>query len=272
VSAGPAVEHLLDWVTEWPEDLLGKLRHAEQVVNWLLGGIPEALARWVDDIERRARELWQKIVEAAQKVFEWFRDDFLPGVLAPITLFRASRTWNDDVFSKVTDVHGRYAAKELNVDDYWHGPAARAYGQVITSQQEAANAVSETVNSIREALQNLSIAMGAAYVSLAALLALSTIEVGEGTATLFGVITIPAGLAAILVGVLTAAAAVGGFIAVMEVATQGALSAIGDLRAALNDNRALEAGAWPTPVAGLDDGSMTDGNRSGWTFYDDPTN
>jgi hypothetical protein len=273
VSAETAgLEQTIEWLTTFPDDLLGKIKHAGEIVDLVLNAISPIWRGLVEDVEKRARELWAQIVKYANQVYVWFKEELLPGILAPITLWNASQSWTTDVSSKVTDVQGRFQRSRMTVDDYWHGPAAVAYVQAIDGQKDAAQAVYGSVEKMRSTLQELSIGIGAAYIALVAAGGLATIEIEGGTATLFGVITIPVGLAAILTGLLTLVAGLGAATAAWAVVTNNALASLGSLRAAFNDDQALDHGHWPRATTNLADGSMSDGNRSLWTYYADQPN
>jgi hypothetical protein len=255
-----AWEEVIKWLNDWPDDFLGKIRHAGEILDWALAGIPSFLAD-------RARKLWDEACRYADEIRVWFRDEFFPRIWAPVILWNASSHWAEDVLSKVSTVVGNLDPAGMSADNTWHGPAAQAYGQVITAQKAAANAVTETVNGIHDEIRDLSMGMGAIYISFAALLIESLIEIEGETATFASVIGIPAALAGYIVTLLKIIAGIGGTVAAIKFLAEGTIMVVSNLRKALNDNRGLENGAWPTPVAGLADASMTDGNRSGWTYY-----
>jgi hypothetical protein len=260
-----ALEGIIGWLDDWPSTLQGKIQHAWEILNFFLDGLPSAL---VD----RARQLWQQISDYTDKILKWFQEELLPVVRSPLTLWDASQSWTDDVLSKVSAAEGQLDVSQFGADDYWHGPAARAYGQAAQGQQKAAGSVAGSVGGIHDAVQTLAIAVGVAYIALVAAVALAGIDITAGTATLFGVITIPVGLAEIVKGLLEALAGVGALAGAVEVFGNEALSAFSDLRKSFNDNTALDHGAWPKAAARLGDASMTDGDRSDWTYYSDPTN
>lgn len=267
-------DEYVDWLNDWPHDLIGKIRHANDLLDWAFGGLPSILREKID-------RLWAKIVEYTEKIVQWCQDEVCPYLLAPFTLGNASQDWTTAVLDKVSDAGARLDGSQFRADEYWHGPAARAYSQVAAAQEDAAKAMVETVEEIQETLHDLSFKMKMLYVGLAATLVIAVGLVVTGTSLLPEIVTIPAGLASILSGLLVAVGGIGAIVTYSHSLADSTSGSLNGLRVAFHDNTGLPNGAWPKAVrdnpadsipTGLTDASLTDGDRSDWTIYQDPTN
>jgi hypothetical protein len=187
-------------------------------------------------------------------------------IRGPVDLYWAGEDWVTQVYSKVTDVVGQIDLSETQLEDYWQGTAASTYLHTVIRQKGAATATTGAVHDTRSALQGLALTLGALYlvivaelVSLLCGLAVAGAEAG----TVFG---IPVALITAVGSVAKAIAVVAGGFAVGKELVSGTKEKFIALLELRNDSRAFDHGAWPAGSADLADASLTDGDRSNWSY------
>lgn len=235
-------------------------------VNSLLSAVPAALGWLVDEIVEKAKALLAWIWKLLKELGDWIAKNVWPVIKGPYTLYQAGNKWTTTVYKHVTTVSGQLDTSKTAVEDYWVGPAANAYMQTVPVQKAASDKVGTMVSTTRETLQSLAFTLGALYIAVVAGLLLALIEVLGGSAAVASIIGIPAGLMAIVTGILTGIFTVGGLYAIGKELVQGSADKFAKLLELKNDSSAFDKGHWPKATSDLGDGSASDGNRSKWAY------
>lgn len=260
------LEEAITWLEGFPSWLDRTVDDVIARINGLLSAVPGFLSDLLDGITTQARALLDRIRELAGQLLTWLQENVWPVINGPFTLWEVGNEWTTSVYQKVTDVSGQIDANKVKVDDYWQGPAANAYLQAVSVQKAAADKVAAAVSAIREAVQGLAFTLGALYTALVAGLLAATIEIMGGSAAVATFLGIPPGLMAIIAGLVTALGTVAGVYAVGKELVSGTADKFAKLLERRNDGSAFDHGHWPKAAADLGDASMTDGDRSDWSY------
>lgn len=260
------LDEAIGWLEGFPQWLGRTIEDVVARVNGLLSQVPALLRSLVDEIVEQAKALLARIVELAQQLVDWLRDNVWPVIRGPFTLYEVGNRWTTEVFAKVTDVSGQLDLNKITVDDYWQGPAATAYGQAVGVQKAAVDKVAATITATREAVQGLAFTLGALYTALVAGLIAAAIQIAGGSAAVATVLGIPPGLMVIITGLVTAIGTVAGVYAGGKELVSGSADKFAKLLERRNDGSAFDHGHWPTSTTGLGDASMSDGDRSDWSY------
>jgi hypothetical protein len=260
------LEEAIDWLEQFPGWLGRTIDDVTAQVNALVGGVPGFARAMAEDLIKLAGDLLRRIGDLGRQLLDWIEEYIAPEIRGPMTLYQAGNAWTTDVFSRVTEVSGQLDLSKTALEDYWAGPAATAYAQAVARQRAAADQVAAAVSATREALQGMAKTLLALYVALVAGVVLAAIQIAGGSAAVATFLGIPPGLMAIVTGLLTAIVTLTGGYAVGKELLSGASEQFAKLLELRNDNRAFDAGAWPAAAAELGDASMSDGDRSDWSY------
>jgi hypothetical protein len=252
----------IDKIETFPSQMTEALNGLQDKVNSVLSSVPGWLGDIIHWIVDKAKWLWDHIVQLAEQVFDWLKENVWPVIRGPITLYETSNKWTTDVFHNSSTVSGDVNLAKTKVDDWWQGAGATAYTQIITPQKAASDKVGEIANKVKDTLQTLAISLGILYIGLAAVLVWALLQIPVIAGLITSVIGIPAGL---LDAVATFLLLLGGAAALVAAGTaiaKDGISAFGTLLQLKNDNTAFENGHWPKDAAAL--GEI--GNGSNWHF------
>ncbi|MFE3545654.1 hypothetical protein ACFXK0_22040 [Nocardia sp. NPDC059177] len=193
-------------------------------------------------------ELWQKFV------------DCLKGIAAPGFFIATSYDWTD--FAKEANtLASDLEVTSVNVDGYWQGSAATAYGAAITPQRLALARVGSIATAARSAMITVGVAGVTFYTSLLAVaigvIIEALLEVGAaGT----GIGAVPAAVAGLVTAAKTAAlltAAISGIVAIVS----SALTQAQALQVELDNPQGFPGGHWPTAgSSNYSDATVKDGD------------
>jgi hypothetical protein len=265
-TAFAELEEAIDWLERFPDWLGRTLDEVTAQVNTLVDAVPGLRRVVAEDAVQLAGDLLRRIGDLGRRLLDWIDAYLAPVIRGPMTLYRAGDVWTTDVFSRVTEVSGQIDLSRTALEDYWAGPAATAYAQAVGRQKAAADQLAEAVSATREALQGLARTLVALYVALVAGLVLAAVQIAGGAAAVATFLGIPPGLMAIVTGLLTAIVTLTGGYAVGKELLSGASEQFAKLLELRNDKRAFDGGQWPAAAAELGDASMTDGDRSDWSY------
>ncbi|MET7401760.1 hypothetical protein ABZS66_50595 [Dactylosporangium sp. NPDC005572] len=169
----------------------------------------------------------------------------------PMALWRAAERWSA-VAVTVTHRGGLLGADTLRADNRWRGPAADAYVQGLRTQRAAFAETAGAASAVAAALRDLAVALTTFWAALGVAVSALAVRLAAAIATCAIPLAIPAAAAA---GV----AALAEFLAVAGMLLANLHETAGRLLRNPPDPR------WPTLAApALADGSMTDGDGSGW--------
>ena len=243
------------------EEILRKVKDAldklEPLWNEMVKAVTEAAKdAWgwlVDKIKAGLKFLWEWIAKIITEVDKFY---FQPGV--PWTLWTHGTSWTDDVGAKASHWQDTMQISQLKTDDEWKGAAANAYKDILPLQQKALGAIKKATDKIDTILTNHAIAIGVAWLAIAAGLVSFIIELsGE----LAGVSTIAAALAAIAAAIVSCAkvwAIITGALAVLEGVLAALLPSLRELDQELTSSEGFPQGSWPKFTRDIANASMKD--------------
>jgi hypothetical protein len=260
------LEEAIAWLEQFPGWLGRTVDDVTARVDALIEAVPGALRAMAEGIVKAAGDLLRRIGDLGRQLLDWIDEYLAPVIRGPMTLYQAGNAWTTEVFGLVTAVSGQVDLSKTGLEDYWVGPAATAYTQAVGRQKAAADQLAGAVSAVREALQGLAKTLFALYVALVAGLVLAAIQIAGGSAAVATYFGIPPGLMTIVTGLLTAVVTLTGGYAVGKELISGASEQFARLLELRNDNRSFDAGHWPAAAAELGDASMTDGDRSDWSY------
>lgn len=260
------LEEAIAWLQEFPALLQRTTDGIARQVNTTLSAVPPFLSSFVDDIVAQVEALLVRLGELSQQLLDWLAENVWPVIHGPLDLLQAGDDWVTQVYSRVTGVAGQIDLSETGLEDYWQGPAATTYLHTVIRQKGTANAVADAVSATRSALHELALTLIALYLAVVAALLLAVIELSGGAAACASYVGIPVGLVVAVQAVAKAIGSVAAVYAVGKELVNGAKAQFSTLLELRNDSRAFDHGSWPAARADLADASMTDGDRSNWSY------
>lgn len=243
-------------------DCLAKI---ESKADELVANVNGFLSNWAVPgfIKDKVRAATTWLIEQLRRAFDAVAE-IVTHMGSPATLWATADAWSRQVGGPVSNVSGDADPAQSQALQDWTGQAATAYSTTLGPQRKAIDAVKSTfADPISSQLSAVARAIwvfwGAVVVALAALVA-CMIGAVASSATILGLPAAP----------FIAGAGALAFCAALLVGGENLRSQCSDsnttLTQKLADDSALRGGVWPPAVAAaqLSDGSMSDGNDSGW--------
>lgn len=236
----------------------------ESVADRLQSGV-EKLSQKSSELTptaRKAGDKWyitQKIADAImwvakkmEEIAKWLLkkiEEAMVAIFAPVTLFKRSLDWMNDVKPPASTVQGNTDFKALKAHLQWEGPAATTYTNAVRGQSSAAGRISTIAGSVSS---SCAICAGAGllfYIALAAIL----VKVISATVAALGALVSGFG-APVAAGIFAEeatvdSAAVWAAVSALGVALGTQVKELLRIKSDAQDNSDFPGGKWPKGTA-----------------------
>lgn len=246
MPAGMDIGELLARAERLLERISNKIAELVDALNRFLGSIAgrfisEDVVRSIQVGMRKVHDLFDKLI---RKMMEFIA---APGL--PPRLFEAGDAWLNGVAEPSTTAEEDISTRNMEVDDYWEGPAAAGYKSTLEEQQAAYAAMVSLARQIKELLHQA--AWGVIKFWITAIIGLVGAAAGlsGAIALVFGGVTAPAApfeAAAAILGVL---AAVGGGGWAVFIEFKGLDQTASAMREEARFNTSFSGDQWPRATA-----------------------
>lgn len=233
-------------------------------VNRLMSAVPAALMPMAGPVLADVQVNLKSIGSVLSGIGDWLEKYVLSGFIGPWTMYDRSEQWATEVTRHVSDAEGRISAQELTADDYWFGPAGKAYGDTATQQRQSLDQLADIARGIRETLATLGTTLKWLYGGVVAVIALTVLELTGAAAAALTFIGLPPAVVTFLTSTVTAAMVLGilgGFIWSAFLDAGAKFSTLLEL---LNDYDNFPSGHWPKLPDPMKDVSALDGSPQNW--------
>jgi uncharacterized protein YukE len=262
-SSSTGMDQLQQLVASW-EGVTGALNSFTDTVNRLAAAVPLPLLPVAGPVLALVRVNLSMVGDALSGIWDWLQKYVLSGFIGPWTMYDRSEQWATEVTRHVSDAEGRVSAQQLTGDDYWWGPAGKAYGDTITQQRQSAAQLADIARGIRETLATLGTTLKWLYGGVVAVIVLLVLEYTGAAAAALTFIGLPPAAVTFLTSTLTAAFVLSILAGFIWQAFLDAGSKFSTLLELLNDYDNFPAGHWPTLPGSMKDVSALDGSPQNW--------
>jgi hypothetical protein len=244
-----ALEQLISEVDKAFDSMRAVISAVDKVADSLKDYLSEETIEWIHKQMKRFKRL---VADFSKKVYEalrWIGDpEYLRGVAS---------IWSKSVANGAKKIRGD---DEGAIAVYWSGQAATAYLGVERKQLSALKVLESNAADIGGGLDGIADDIDAFHRNLMTAFVVCGVAMVAGQGAIISVVGAPVGVSATGVALTSLVVAFAGLVIELE----------SNLKNRLKDFDDIEIGKWPAATAPVDlsDGSVTDGNRSGWMYND----
>jgi hypothetical protein len=193
-------------------------------------------------------------------------EEIMLGIGFPLRAYLLADDWTERVATPVGNAASAISHSNLEVRDYWWGPAGRAYGNKATEQRDAMLTIVEIVDEIKGKLQIIGGVMAGFYVAIGMLVIVwikLLIDCCAATAAFPPDAPGTVSVAAVATGAVWTA--IGGVITAAGGLVGSELEAWTDLKKSIASQGKFKDGHWPKATSDtLADATWKDGDKSDW--------
>jgi hypothetical protein len=224
--------------------------------DWLSFDMADGL---VEEVRGWLSAVWALIREIGLEFVRFFTE---PGV--PWTLYDHGNDRVHQVGGPASALVATASADGMTADDHWQGIAATAYLNTLPRQAAAVAAVKAATDQLDSALLGVAFGIVAFWLAVVAALIALVIELTAETAAAGTVVGAPIAAAGAGLSASKAFAIIGGAVTAFIAYLTVIFSQCATIEQLLSNNNAFPDGHWPHPSIDLSDGSITDGDGTGW--------
>jgi len=242
-----------------PQRLIDIINQIIQKANSLLQSVPPFLQEVAREIATGVQSALEWLKKAAASVVKFIKDDIVPYLNSPFTLYNTGNGWTTDVYSYANDVVGDISNSD-DVQNWWTGQASTEYQQLVPKQGTAAQKVASFAATVTSALQDMAWGVGLLYIAAIAIVLAVVFDEIVSLVAMTTVIAIPPAIATAIIGFLGAIGGVAGIYGGFKTVVQGALNDFSKLLQVDKDDSAFPEGQWPGTSGQLasDVGALSD--------------
>lgn len=178
----------------------------------------------------------------------------------PVELRATAEQWGNSVGNPLSDVTANIELGKLEANVEWDGRAAEAYKAIVPSQSEGLSSIRDLAGQMRTSLYSLADAIESFWVAFGFGVIGFVVGVGVAIASIWGVVTTPAGIAAALIAANTC-------ITLISIAMNNLKTYFHtiDTEQRTLQQKAHDLGAqWARSNSDMSDGNVSDGDSSDW--------
>jgi hypothetical protein len=212
-------------------------------------------------------EVNERLYELRDQIVKFFNlvVDLSKGIAFPVKAFFLGIAWADSVKKPISSLKAVVSDANLEVDDYWTGPAAEAYKSAVQGQMEAMGEVMAIADEVKYHLWALAGLMLAFYATLAAFIIRIVKDLRAALAastTGWGAI---AGIALFVNVIKKSREHIGKLSAAASALIGGEVQAFYNFRQRVQTSDKFPHGHWPqVTTSAMRDGSLQDGDDTDW--------